>query len=164
MSAKRWNFSLPNSPFVNRKSLFVLMKASGSLGDGADSQTKQHLRTRLSVALEVSVQSSFTLRFRHAIVRQRKVVHSDLDIIRTGQHLASQFVERPVLTGPRQIFILVTALRRLDPRYARKAVERDAIGTQLNRLLNCRRKTLGVLARQSIDQIVIDRGVTEFAR
>ncbi len=102
------------------------------------------------------MQSSFPLRFSHAIVRQSKVVHPDLDVAGGGQLLARHFVERAFLAGLRQVFIFVTALRRFDPGHARKAVERDAIGTQLNRLLDCRRKTLGVLPRQSVNQIVID--------
>src|SRR5947208_6559074 len=49
-------------------------------------------------------------------------------------------------------------------RSARKAVERNAIGTQLDRFFHRLAKSIGHLPRQTVNQIVIHRCVADFAR
>src|SRR5947207_3064291 len=115
MPAKGRNLALPKPALVNRESLLVLMKAGRSLRDSADSQSEQHPRASFSIAHEVAVQLSFPLGIRQRVVRQREVIHSDLDVTRAGKHLARQFIKRALFTGPGQVVIAVTALRRLYP-------------------------------------------------
>ena len=53
-------------------------------------------------------------------------------------------------------------MRGLDPGHARKAVERDPIRPQLDRLLDRVRETFRNLAWQTVNQIVIDGRITQF--
>ena len=55
MSAKRRDFALPDSTFVNRKSLLVLMKTGWCFRDRAHAQTQQHSRARFGITLKVAV-------------------------------------------------------------------------------------------------------------
>src|SRR3989441_1349292 len=162
MAAQSRKFSLSHSAFIHRKRLFVLMKASWRFGNRAHSETEQHTCPRLGVTLKVAVQSSLALSAGNAILGQRKVVHSDLDITRGFQQLARQFVKRALLTGHGYIFILVAPLRGFDPGHARKAVERNPIRPQLNRLLDRFRETFRNLAWQTVNQIVINGRITQF--
>src|SRR5438132_1564821 len=156
MAAKSGKFSLSHSAFIHRKRLFVLMKASWRFGNRAHSETEQHTRPRLGVTLKVAVQSSLALSSCNAILRQCKVIHSDFDITRAFQQFARQFIKRALLAGHGYIFIFVAPLRGLDPGHARKAVERDPIRPQLDRLLDRVRETFRNLAWQTVNQIVID--------
>src|SRR5262249_16352224 len=126
--AESWNFALQHTPLVNRKGLFVLMETRWCFGNRADAQTEQNARSRFGITLKIPMESSFALRFSHAVMRQREVIHSNFNVAGALQPGAGHFVERAFLAGLWDVFIGVTALCRFDPRHEGKAVERNSIG------------------------------------
>ena len=102
------------------------------------------------------MQSSPALGFSDAVVWQREVVHSNLNVTGVPQSLSGHFIKRALVAGPGYVFIAVTTLRGFDPWHEREAVERNPIGSQFNRLFNRLTEMIRCLLWQSVDQIVID--------
>src|SRR5262245_57250504 len=99
------------------------MKASRRFRDRAHSQSQKPGGASLSVALKISMQRVFALRLGHSVARQREMIHANFEITGAGQHLASKFVQRSLFACNWQVFVFVTALRRLNPGDARKTIK-----------------------------------------
>src|SRR5687768_15507483 len=135
MSAECRNLALRDAPLVNRKSFFVLMKTSRRFRNRAYAEAQQHVRASFRVALKVAVQSAFALSSRHAIVRQCEVIHANFGVTGGLEFFARHFIKRSFFSGPGDVFVGIASLRGLNPGHEREAVERDAIGTQIDRLV-----------------------------
>ena len=101
MSTVGGNLALLDSPLIDGKSFLVLMKARGRFRNGADPQSQHYLRPQFRVTHKIPVQTPVALGPREPIIRQRKVIHSDLDVTCFRQQVARDLVQGALLAGCR---------------------------------------------------------------
>ncbi len=135
----------------------VLHVAAGHRADRRDAQTELVVTGVGRIALEVALQPSFALGAGQRVVRQRKMVHADVDVAGSGQPLDGRDQNVQLFAGRRHRGLVDPPLRLEDVRQMRVAIQRQAVRPHLQHPLDRRAEAGSGLVRQAVDQVHADR-------